>query len=163
MTVILGLDPGIKTGYSIWLYDAFTPPRHIEHGTIPGGHRGLAQWWRMRADVDGFMPWDEVVSESFIPDGRTAFPEIDPLRSEGLLYALWPETVFQRNLYKAHVTDEKIKEMGLWWPGLGHDRDSLRHVFAYLKTRKHAPTLRLWSTPRPSIEFTPATADSPTF
>jgi hypothetical protein len=156
VTVILGFDPGLSTGYSIWRYDAITPPQPIEHGTIPGGHRGLAEWWQARADYDGGVPWDEVVCESFIDDGRTRFPEIDPLRSEGVLYALFPSTVFQRNLYKAHVTDDKIKDMGLWWPGAGHDRDSLRHVFAYLKTRGHVPTQMLWKRPKQAIEFTPA-------
>jgi hypothetical protein len=157
VTVILGLDPGLSTGFSIWHYDAITPPQPLEHGTITGGHRGLANWWRDRLDAnEGALQWDEVVSESFIPDGRTAFPEIDPLRSEGVLYALFPSVVFQRNLYKAHVTDEKIKELGLWWPGSGHDRDSLRHVFAYLKTRGHVPTQMLWKRPKQAIEFTPA-------
>lgn len=140
MTVILGLDPGLSTGWSVWFYDAITPPQHIAHGTILEGHIGFIEWWY---ENQPRYEWDEVVCESFVLDGRTEFPEVDPLRTEGALAVLWPETMFQRNVMKAHMTDKKIKELGLWWPGKGHDRDSLRHVWANLKMRKHAPTIML--------------------
>lgn len=139
MTIILGLDPGESTGWSIWRYDETHPPEHLDHGIIAGGLRGFIDWFD---DTDGL---DEVVCESFRLDGRTAFPNITPLRIEGALAVLWPETHFQPNTMKAHLSDRKMKELGLWWPGEGHDRDSMRHVFAYLKTNiRHRPTLKLW-------------------
>lgn len=145
MTVILGLDPGESTGYSIWFYDALTPPRPIEHGTITGGVVGFVNWWGEK--LAGWEPgyghesWDEVVSESFVLDGRTPFPNVTPLKIEGALAVLWPDTIFQRNTFKSHMPDQKIKDLGLWWKGAGHDRDSLRHVWALMKVRRHHPTL----------------------
>ena len=138
MTYILGLDPGGTTGWSVWCYDAITPPRPVTHGQIPGGVKGFVDWWEgALCEFD----WDQVVSESFVLDGRTAAPNVEPLRIEGALAVLWPETVFQRNSFKAHMTDQKIKDLGLWWKGQPHAIDSMRHVWAYLKVRQHMPTL----------------------
>lgn len=145
MNRILGLDPGKATGWSLWEYDAITPLRPVSHGTIEGGLSGFLAWWR-----DGGVEFttDEVVCESFRLDGRTPNPDITPLRIEGALAALWPETIFQPNTMKLHMTDERIKALGLWWPGKGHDRDSLRHVWALMKMRKHYPTLMAGWPPR---------------
>lgn len=141
MTVILGLDPGESTGWSAWQYDETHAPEHIDHGIITGGLKGFIKWFGR--DTDGL---DEVVCESFRLDGRTDFPNVTPLRIEGALAVLWPETHFQPNTMKLHLSDRKMKELGLWWPGPGHDRDSMRHVFAFLKVRRHLPTLELWKT-----------------
>ena len=145
MRRLLALDPGQTTGWSLWEYDESTPLRHVSHGMQAGGLEGLIAWWR-RCEVR--CEWDEVVCESFVLDGRTLYPDVTPLRIEGALTALWPEGVtFQRNNMKAHATDAKLKELGLWWPGAGHDRDSARHALAYMKTAvRHIPTIK-WAYP----------------
>lgn len=146
MTVILGLDPGESTGWSVWEYGQTFAPQELAHGIIAGGLAGFIRWWRLNIDEGA---WDEVVCESFRLDGRTDFPNVTPLRIEGALAVLWPETHFQPNTMKLHLSDRKMKELGLWWKGPGHDRDSMRHVFAYLKTnRRHRPTLELWRPPQ---------------
>lgn len=148
MTVITGLDPGLSSGYSHWFYDAMTPPQHLSHGTITGGLDGLMDW----VDAGNLDDTDELISESFILDGRTMYPEVEPLRIEGYLAGECRRRdvplTFQRNSYKGHVTDAKLKELGIWWPGKGHDRDSARHVWANLKVRLHYPTLMLAFPPR---------------
>lgn len=139
MTLLLSLDPGGSTGWSAWRYDATTPLRHIEHGTIAGGLRGFLQWWETVPD------FDECVAEDFILDGRTVKPDTTPLEILGALEALlWRDRplIRQRNVMKVHAPDELLKRVDLWWPGKGHDRDSARHAIALLKTRKHAPTLQ---------------------
>lgn len=141
MSIILGLDPGESTGWSIWGYDETHAPGHLDHGIIEGGLKGFIRWWHLSKWTG--VP-SEVVCESFRLDGRTDFPNVTPLRIEGALAVLWPETHFQPNTMKLHLSDRKMKELGLWWPGPGHDRDSMRHVFAYLKVRRHRPTLELW-------------------
>jgi hypothetical protein len=141
MSSILGIDPGKATGWSVWEYTDATAPQHIDHGIIEGGVEGFIQWWR---GASFKFDLDKVVCESFRLDGRTARPDITPLRIEGALAVLRPDTIYQQNVMKAHMPDAKIKELGLWWPGRGHDRDSLRHVFAWLKTHDHRPTLELW-------------------
>ncbi|MBG6106624.1 hypothetical protein [Frigoribacterium sp. CG_9.8] len=134
---LLALDPGETTGWSIWRYGDETPLTHVEHGMQAGGLRGFIQLMHER---DG--QFDEVVAESFILDGRTAFPNITPLRIEGALAALWHGPVtLQRNVFKRHAPDALLKELGLWWKGPGHDRDSARHAIAYLLGKKHMPTL----------------------
>lgn len=146
--IITGFDPGLSTGWSRWLYDAITAPQHLAHGIITGGLDGLMEWW----DAGNMDDVDEAVSESFVLDGRTPFPEVEPLRIEGYLKGecrrLDIPLTFQRNTYKSHMTDGKLKELGIWWPGPGHDRDSARHVWANLKVRKHYPTLMLAFPPR---------------
>ncbi|WP_217182683.1 hypothetical protein [Streptomyces sp. AC495_CC817] len=140
MTTLLAVDPGVSTGWSVWTYDAVTPLRVIEHGTVKNGLRGFLDWFDSPAG-----DLDEIVAEDFILDGRTAQPDTTPLEILGALEALvWPTCVpliRQRNFMKAHAPDPLLKEKGLWWPGAGHDRDSARHALALLKTRRHAPTL----------------------
>lgn len=135
---LLALDPGGTTGWSLWEYDSITPLRPIEHGQIVGGVEGFIEWWK---DSGIEYEFDEVVSESYRLDGRTPKPDVTPLRIEGALAVLWPEVVYQPNTYKAIVTDERIKALGLWWPGQQHARDSLRHAWARMKHLKHMPTL----------------------
>lgn len=146
MTIILGLDPGGCTGWSIWHYDSVTPPRPVEHGQIKGGLRGFVEWWQSRSELD----WDEVVSESFRLDGRTPKPDTTPLEIQGALGVLWPNVIYQPNTMKLHMTDERIKALGLWWPGQPHATDSLRHVWTLLKRRKHMPTLLAGWPPQPA-------------
>lgn len=141
---LLSLDPGETTGWAVWDYSDRQPLTHVAHGMIAGGLLGFIEWWP--GMIEECHP-SEVVAESFILDGRTAFPNVTPLRIEGALAALWRGPVaLQRNVYKAHAPDELLKRVGLWWPGKGHDRDAARHAIAYTVTRKHIPTL-MWLHP----------------
>lgn len=145
MSTILAIDPGVSTGWSFWVYDATTPLRHIEHGTIPNGKDGFIGWALQRRGE-----FDEVVAESFVLDGRADPRAIDvtPLRIEtaiDMTFGRWGDgvpVVYQRNVMKVHAPDQLLKDKGLWWKGAGHDRDSARHAIALMKTRRHAPTLR---------------------
>lgn len=140
---LLALDPGGSSGWSVWAYDATTPLRHIEHGTIPGGKDGFIDWALRRRGE-----FDIVVSESFVLDGRTAQPDITPLRIEtaiDMIFGQWGDgvpVIYQRNFMKNHAPDDLLKRLGLWWSGAGHDRDSARHALAWAKTTKHIPTLK---------------------
>ncbi|MFF2388943.1 hypothetical protein [Agromyces sp. NPDC058104] len=160
MTTILGIDPGGRpsaaksrsaTGWSAWEYDAVTPPRPITHGQVQGDEWRFRRWFleEMPEAFPGGRP-DEIVCERFLPDGRTLFPDITPLKIEGILIMARPDTVFQPNGFKSALVDKKIHELGLWWPGEGHAIDSMRHVFALLKERRHMPTLMLWPPRRAS-------------
>lgn len=138
MNTILGLDPGGTTGWSLWQYDALTPPRPIEHGQVSGGLDGFLEWWE--GDDMGYRSM-EVVSESFRLDGRTPKPDVTPLRIEGALRVLRPDVIYQPNTMKMHLTDDRIKALGLWWKGEPHAIDSMRHVWALMRARRHMPTL----------------------
>lgn len=142
MTMLLALDPGGTTGYAVVQYDAITPMTLIEHGQIASGKDGFIEWALGRRG-----DFDEVVSESFVIDGRTAFPDVTPLRIEtavDMTFGRWGDgcpVAWQRNVMKAHADDILLKRVGLWLKGEQHARDAVRHSIAYLKTRRHAPTL----------------------
>lgn len=143
MTLLLSIDPGKSTGWSVWEYDALTPLRHLAHGTTPDGLRGFLQWWNTSWTAQHFRTYGgDLVAEDFILDGRTLIPNTMPLEILGALEVLWPGYARQRNVMKAHVTDDTLKHLDLWWKGKGHDRDSARHAIAFMKVRRHAPTLR---------------------
>ena len=146
MTILAGYDPGLSTGFCLSYYDAITPLRHISHTIIKGGLQGVIDHWYAN-DLGSEV--DEVVAESFRLDGRTPNPCTVPLEIQGALTVLCGESIpftLQANTFKAHVPDEKLKELGMWWRGAGHDRDAGRHALAYLKTRGHYPTL-MWAFP----------------
>lgn len=110
MTLLLALDPGETTGWSLWYYDGVTALRAVEHGMQSGGTLGFIY---LMHKLEG--RFDEVVCESFILDGRTAAPNVTPLRIEGALTALWDgPTTLQRNVYKRHAPDDLLKRAGLW-------------------------------------------------
>lgn len=142
MKRLLSLDPGKTTGMSIWMYDAETPLTKIAHGQIEGGVEGFLEYFY---PSNMFMPWDVIVSESFVLDGRTPNPDITPLKIEGILEAHAFRTGcqlrFQRNNFKAHVDDDKLKKFSFYVKGMPHSNDSMRHALAYMKTSYHRPTL----------------------
>lgn len=144
MSALLALDPGGCTGWSLWLYGDQSPLEHVDHGQIPGGVDGFVSWWRQSG-----ISWDEVVSESFVLDGRTPNPDITPLRIEGALAVLWRQGVhYQRNTAKMHLTNDQAKEFGVYWPGQQHAIDSARHAFARMKAIRHMPSLLRYWPPR---------------
>lgn len=143
---LLALDPGKTTGMSIWHYDAETPLTLEGSGQIEGGVDGFLEYFY---PSDGrYMMWDIIVSESFVLDGRTPNPDVTPLHIEGILESHAHRTRcqlrFQRNNFKAHVPDSKLKELGFYVKGMGHANDSMRHALAFMKTSYHAPTLNAY-------------------
>ena len=155
MTLLLALDPGgtpsssksrSATGWSLWSYGAIDPLAPIAHGQVSGDQSTFIRWWKSEAESFGV---DEIVCESFRLDGRTPYPDTTPLKVEGALEALAGVPVaFQPNIMKAHLRDDRIKELGLWWPGEPHAIDSMRHAFAFMKVRGHRPTQYMAWPPR---------------
>lgn len=146
MTTLLALDPGGHTGWSSWTYGPTTPLTLLEHGQIADGLAGFVRW--SRAYLEEVVP-DELVSESFVLDGRTASPDVTPLRIEGAIEALFAAEgvpiIFQRNVMKSGITDDRLRASGLWIKGQQHARDSIRHAIVSMKVRKHVPTInRFW-------------------
>lgn len=143
MKILLALDPGKTTGWSLWQYDADEPLENLSHGQIENGVEGfiktLTDTWRINWET-------EIVSESFILDGRTPNPDTTPLQIEGVLMLDAAQNMtplkFQRNNMKKHVTDDLLKQHNLYWTGQPHAVDSARHALAYVKTMPHMPSLK---------------------
>ena len=155
MIYLLALDPGGRpmssvsrsaTGWSLWSLDDGEPVRHVMHGQVPGDEHAFTRWFRWMLDGGlGHVP-SVVVSESFMLDGRTTYPDVTPLKIEGVLAALWGDSViFQPNISKSALPDEKVKRFGLWWVGQPHAIDSARHAFYYARSIRHMPTIELLS------------------
>jgi len=148
----LSIDPGgtpsaagsrSATGWSLWELPDDAPISVIEHGQVPGNEHRFAPWFRWAMAEYGF---DRVVSESFRLDDRTRFPDVTPLKIEGVLAALWGDRViFQPNTAKSALPDEKAKALGFWWKGQPHSVDSARHAFFYARSIRHIPTMKLLS------------------
>lgn len=142
MRRLIAFDPGKTTGVSLWQYDSDTPLTLVGHGQIEGGVDGFLEYFYPKGM---FLPWDVIVSESFVLDGRTPNPDVTPLKIEGILEAHAHRTGalvrFQRNNFKAHVDNDLLKKFELYKPGQPHAMDSMRHALAYMKTSMHMPTL----------------------
>lgn len=112
------------------------------HGQITEGLDGFLDYFYSRGVA---APFDVIISESFVLDGRTPNPDVTPLRIEGVLQAhshrYGTLVRFQRNNFKAHVTNEFLKKNDLYWAGEPHAMDSARHALAYMKTSRHLATL----------------------
>lgn len=138
--ILLSLDPGGTTGWSLWRLSDTEPLTYIMSGQISNGVRGFIEWW-----ADKPLEPDIVVAETFRLDGRTPRPDVTPLKIEGALAVLFPDWHGQPNTMKVHATDAFLKANGFWLPGKQHARDSVRHALAYAKLHRHEPTLRaLW-------------------
>ena len=147
MTDIIGLDPGLTTGWCRMRFSDAEPLSLIEYGQIVGGTRGVVSFFMDQGVCD------ILVSESFRLGGRTPKPEIEPLRVEGALLALSslgriPTPVFQSNVYKSHAHDALLKRAGLYQRGMPHANDAIRHAIAWAKVNGHRPTIEwLWPVP----------------
>lgn len=157
MTNLLALDPGGTTGWSTWTYDATTPLLPAAHGMIEGGLQGFFRWWDAAWSAQHFRTYKgALVVEDFVLDGRTAQPDTTALEIIGALELLARQMgiplVRQMNDQKRHAPDALLERHDLWWEGDGHDRDSARHAIAYMKTRRHGPTIARYSRNAPSAQ-----------
>ena len=139
MSILLAVDPGKKTGASLWKYSDTEPLECTWHGQIDDGINGFIHYMLDHAEPD------IVVAEQFVLDGRTPNPDVTPLQIEGAILAHYDSEVtliaFQRNNFKKHVSNELLKEHDLYWKGEPHAMDSARHALAFMKVNRHMPTL----------------------
>lgn len=139
--LIEAYDPGKTTGWARFTLEPDQPLQLLTFGQIEGGVKGFIT-------RPGLMDVDIVIAEQFVLDGRTHNPDLEPLKIEGVLiadaYALDIQLIFQRNNFKKHVDDAKLKEIGWYQKGKPHANDAIRHGLAWAKTTMHLPTLRAY-------------------
>lgn len=146
--ILLGLDPGKKTGYYFVNLEEDTPMEVLDHGVIEGGVEGFHEWWLDGSDV--YWQTDLIISEIFEIDGTitgTWSPQI-----EGALKVLWDgEIVWQKRDDKAALLPGEparkkwLKEHGFQFDAT-HDMDALTHLIVYIKRHKteHMASIREW-------------------
>ena len=138
MTKILGLDPGVTTGWAIIEYHEDSPPVLLDCGQVTEGHYGFIQYWNF------FPDFDKVVCESFTLREGIRGVNIEPAYVIGALEALKPAEIhYQSPALKSLCDNDALKRMGAYVKGKQHARDAIRHAMVYLKVNRHLPTLRL--------------------
>lgn len=138
--IILGLDPGVTTGWAIVSVDDDSEPVMIECGQIVEGHLGFIKNW------DALMSYEPnlIVCESFTLREGIKGVNIEPTYVIGALNALTKiDIIYQPPSYKIMCDNIALKHLLMYARGKQHARDAARHIAIYLRTKKHhKPTLK---------------------
>lgn len=156
---LLSIDPGRSTGISLGIFSDAEAYELVDSWQPRGGAEGFIDWWQSGKLFAAMGPWtdgDVMISERFIlrsspKDGRV--PDIEPVRIEGVMLGMGLRVLYQDRWMKASVDDQILKDHGLWVTNkearerFDHTdardvNDSIIHGLAFLKSRKHLPTLR---------------------
>ena len=159
--MLIGIDPGLRTGIAVVQVSEQTPPELLHHETadysIPHTPSvGL----RMQRIVDGsLMHYGvnaldndiQLVIEKFVPEARkvdtTALEVIGELRQAIRDRDPWVDHVahwhWQTRQEKDGVSGEVLRRLGLWLKGKEqrHVMDATRHTVLRLSKMQHKPTL----------------------
>lgn len=129
MRRLLSIDPGEATGWSAWYVPDDEPMVRFDYGLVRGGLPGFVKWWASIGHAIVDAPRDVVVCEKFELGGDVRFPNVEPLRIEGALFALSARrVVWQKRTDKAQVPDLLLREHGLWLTGKDVDWEDGRDV-----------------------------------
>lgn len=151
--LVLAIDPGMATGWSMWEMSPEKPMHRLEFGLTADGCEGFLDWLdEIRLDLI-----DHFVIEDFRLAGDTKNPNLEALEIIGGLRAFCrftgkPAPERQHRSLKPQVSDELLKRHGLWVaPGDTHwvdgrdINDSAIHALLWAKHQEHLPTLeRYW-------------------
>jgi len=150
--LIMGIDPGESTGWSLWALEPDLPIQRLEYGLIHGGLKGFVSFMEIRL---GRLHPTTIACEKFNEnDGRVALGSLVPLPIEGAIYAmasaLGIELVMQPTSMKDLCRDSVLKEFGLYitnaearenphikWKDARDVNDSQMHVLAFAKSINH--------------------------
>lgn len=162
--LVLVLDPGQVTGWSLWVMPTDEPIYRVDYGLIKGGLAGFIDWL---IEHRHYLAEAIVVCERFVAE-RSA-EDLVPLMIEGALVCqqrmlALPEVVFQlrsrkRNLGTRERRDGLLKAQGLWLrgddPAIQHEdardvNDTALHALIFAKDFEHEPTLRRYWPPEES-------------
>jgi hypothetical protein len=135
---IIGLDPGVTTGVAILRIDTEDKkavPELIFLDQVPDAQYGFYDYFA-RFYVN---PLNTVVASEWWVEHNKRGADRTPIRVEGVIHALWDDrnVAKQPASEKVRVTDEFLKESGLWTPGKPHQMDALRHAIIWLLDQQH--------------------------
>lgn len=149
MPILLAFDPGYATGVFQGWYDDENALTRQASFVIPGGTEGFAEWaWK---ELPGRADY-EYVSEKFDLNANNEFKaDLTPVQIEGILIAFTRKITWQPRgeKGKAGVMDAILQKHDLWVTGRdvnwedGRDaNDATIHALAYMKKKRHLPTLQ---------------------
>jgi hypothetical protein len=152
-TYALAVDPGKTTGLVISLLTAQKLVAHPAHLAVAQGMRkGRVSMHEINGteremaelivDLLYHHKIRTLVMESFQLRQFNKDPNLlSPVRIRARVEALIPSAgwsgsvVFQPPGVKAVITDERLREWGLWVRGMEHARDATRHLVAYYRSK----------------------------
>lgn len=151
--VILGLDPGLSTGFAI-----FDGPDMVDNGVIPGGLEGFWDWMSQRTMHDNFPP-DQIICERYVPlEGFRGIDQTYSLEVQGAIRTIAhmrniPVTLQLRSdkatlFGQSELGDKGEQERREWLEERGltfeaaHDMDAATHV---LVSQKRARDMDFWN------------------
>lgn len=154
--LVLAMDPGGVTGWSLWQYPHASPAMRLNYGLIKNG-------------LDGFLYWSErnlgviqpslIIFERFNPDlGYGKSKDYQALEIQGAIKAmaraLGIDLMLHDNSMKALCRDDDLERLNFWIspeqakvdPAIlhvdGRDvNDSQIHALAHAKAVDHEPTV----------------------
>jgi len=131
--LVFGFDPGLTTGVALLDPDkpeilAYTELRYT--GELWPYVRKAPEWFNDEIDVH------MVVEQFTIPQHTSKTPQTWSLRVIGMLEERadaygWGFKHYMPAAAKRLVTDERLKAIDLYVPGMGHARDALRHAILF--------------------------------
>ena len=138
--VILSLDPGGTTGYTLFVVSEDEQLEIMMQGQIKDGLKGFLDFhWDVLED----FKIDKIICESFTLREGIYGADLTPVSIIGALEALYPTTelIYQEPKLKPLCDDTRLKKMGFHIPGKPHMMDAVRHGIIYLRNNRHKPTL----------------------
>lgn len=135
--IVLGVDPGVRTGVAYLEVPEDAPPVLIAYEEVYGGVTGFKKWWATHS------PHDVLVVEDFILRGGVKGVNIEPVKIIEFLSEFGPHMQSPAGREKS-VSNESLKRLGLYLPGqpLRNAREAVRHAVWHVKKSGHVPTLR---------------------
>lgn len=141
---VLAIDPGAKTG--VCYYNTARPIEPVLD-IIPGGLKGLQEWWKL---MEGWATHEALVVESFEQEEGTHGIDLTPVEIIGWFKSLGIPIVWQRRMERGKnklIRPAVLKRAGLY-PKRGELREghqvaALQHALAYLVKIRHQPTIAL--------------------
>lgn len=159
--LVLVLDPGKVTGWSVWVLPTDEPIYRVDYGLIKGGLAGFIDWL---IEHHRYVSECIVVCEKFVPE--RGGEDLLPLQIEGALACtqrtlaaaevVWQLRSRKRNLGVRSRRDHLLRAHGLWLrgddPAIDHEdardvNDTALHALIFAKDYEHQPTLRAYWPP----------------
>jgi len=144
--IILGIDPGVKTGWALYDTDCLAV---VDMWETDGGVQGVVDHMK-----DFTEPYDKMVVERFELRPDVRYPNLTPrniigwFQGEGYKFDLVMPATHKKVVKDADIRQSKL--MAGYKIGKGHTRDALRLTLYYAMAKlKHEPTIRLV---KPNVE-----------
>ncbi|MDD5512104.1 MAG: hypothetical protein PHI12_15065 [Dehalococcoidales bacterium] len=142
--IVLGIDPGIRTGYA--LIDVRSPKEYIKiSGGVVKGYPGVDILLSIAPKpevyvIENFTLWPKLAVKVSHDD-----PELLTVRYIGALTShiqrMDVKLVFHQPAYKQGCPDYMLKRYGLWETSqTPHERDAMRHIIVYVRRENAALT-----------------------